>query len=143
MKARECRCNFLKKIGGESRTCDPGETTIDKRRKKRDEGRMESMDKVQTIRIDLTRLDRELRVGAGLSEEMLEELIRFLRGQTNQFAWKGEATIGISSKIIVHRLNLRPQAQPVKQKKRSTGMERNCIIHEEIQRLLGEGIYAR
>lgn len=72
------------------------------------------MDEVQTIRVDPTRPDRELRVGEGLSEEMMEELIRFLRGQTNQFAWKGEATARISSKIIVHRLNLRPQAQPVK-----------------------------
>lgn len=34
VNARECRCNFLKKVEWESRTCDPDETSIDKQKKR-------------------------------------------------------------------------------------------------------------
>lgn len=52
--------------------------------------RIELMDEVRTIRIDPTKPDREVTVGERLSGELLDEVIRFLQNQVNQFAWEGE-----------------------------------------------------
>jgi hypothetical protein len=46
---------------------------------------------------------------------------------------------GIDSSVILHRLNVDPNHQPVKQKKRNFAPERNQAIHEEVEKLLQVG----
>ncbi|KAL0294804.1 UNVERIFIED_CONTAM: Transposon Ty3-G Gag-Pol polyprotein [Sesamum radiatum] len=43
---------------------------------------------------------------------------------------------GVSPEIMVHKLNVHPEARPVKQKKRAFGVDRNRIIKEEVEKLL-------
>ncbi|KAL0448681.1 UNVERIFIED_CONTAM: hypothetical protein Slati_1424500 [Sesamum latifolium] len=43
---------------------------------------------------------------------------------------------GISPKVMVHRLNVHPEARPIKQKKRAFETERNKIIKEQVEKLL-------
>ncbi|KAK4396462.1 Retrovirus-related Pol polyprotein from transposon [Sesamum angolense] len=43
---------------------------------------------------------------------------------------------GISLDVITHRLNMNPDAKPVKQKKRMFGAERSQAIKEEVEKLL-------
>ncbi|KAL0449374.1 UNVERIFIED_CONTAM: hypothetical protein Slati_1493800 [Sesamum latifolium] len=46
---------------------------------------------------------------------------------------------GIDPEVIVHRLNVDTMVRPVKQKKRSFGVERNRIIEEEVNKLKEAG----
>ncbi|KAL0406538.1 UNVERIFIED_CONTAM: hypothetical protein Slati_3967700 [Sesamum latifolium] len=55
------------------------------------------------------------------------------------FAWSPSHFQGIDPEIIVHRLNVDPQVKPIKQKKRTFGVERNKIIEEEVNKLLEAG----
>ncbi|KAL0434011.1 UNVERIFIED_CONTAM: Retrovirus-related Pol polyprotein from transposon gypsy [Sesamum latifolium] len=68
--------------------------------------------------------------------------IEFLRKNRNIFAWSPSDFKGIDPKVIVYRLNVDPQAKPVKQKKRSLGSERNNVIEEEVSKLLKAGYVA-
>ena len=47
--------------------------------------------------------------------------------------------VGIDPKLIVHQLQVDPDHQPVKQKRRKFTPERNKIINEEIQKLIDIG----
>jgi len=65
--------------------------------------------------------------------------VAFLRNNTDVFAWCHEDMPGIDSSVILHRLNVDPNHQPVKQKKRNFAPERNQAIHEEVEKLLQVG----
>jgi len=43
---------------------------------------------------------------------------------------------GISPKIVVHALNIDPKFTPVKQKRRTQGLERSAALKEEVDKLL-------
>ncbi|KAL0430978.1 UNVERIFIED_CONTAM: hypothetical protein Sradi_0723800 [Sesamum radiatum] len=43
---------------------------------------------------------------------------------------------GISPEVMVHRLNVHPEARLIKQKKSAFGTDRNRIIKEEVEKLL-------
>ncbi|KAL0295809.1 UNVERIFIED_CONTAM: hypothetical protein Sangu_3183800 [Sesamum angustifolium] len=49
---------------------------------------------------------------------------------------KHEDLQGISPDVITHRLNMNPDAKPVKQKKRMFSAERSQTIKEEVEKLL-------
>jgi len=55
------------------------------------------------------------------------------------FAWCHDDMPGIDPSVISHRLNVDPNYQPVKQKRRNFASERNQAIHEEVERLLKAG----
>lgn len=82
---------------------------------------MEPMDEVKTICVNPLKPEREVKIGEGLTGEKFDDIVCFLQSQEGQFAWEGESSEGISSEIIEHRLNIHPQATPVKQKKEKHG----------------------
>ncbi|KAL2230801.1 UNVERIFIED_CONTAM: hypothetical protein Sindi_1674500 [Sesamum indicum] len=67
-------------------------------------------------------------------------MISFLREKMNVFAWSPSDFTGINPEVIVHRLNVDPTMQPVQQKKRSFGSDKNEIIRKEVDKLLRAGI---
>ena len=83
--------------------------------------------------------ERTLSIGADLSKAIREELIAFLSNNLDCFAWSHEDMTGISSKIIVHRLNVDSSFKPVRQKRRKFAPERNKIINDEVDKLLNIG----
>ena len=83
--------------------------------------------------------ERTLSIGADLSKEIREELITFLSNNLDCFAWSHEDMTGISSEVIVHRLNVDPSFKPVRQKRRKFAPERNKIINDEVDKLLNIG----
>jgi hypothetical protein len=65
--------------------------------------------------------------------------MQFLRENADVFAWSHEDMPGISTKVMVHKLNVNPSIHPVKQKRRVFAPERNTVVMEEVDKLLMEG----
>ena len=59
---------------------------------------------------------RTTRIGTTLSPEMRMRLVQFLKENLNVFAWSHEDMLGISLKVIQHRLNVDPEKKPVQQR---------------------------
>nr|AAK71558.1 putative gag-pol protein precursor [Oryza sativa Japonica Group] len=63
-------------------------------------------------------------------------LVFFLRAHSDVFAWKPSDMPGVPREVIEHRLAVRPDARPVRQKVRRQALERQAFIREEVVRLL-------
>ncbi|KAL2251819.1 UNVERIFIED_CONTAM: Retrovirus-related Pol polyprotein from transposon opus [Sesamum indicum] len=78
------------------------------------------------------------KIGSNL-EQFEGVMIAFLRSNVDMFAWDPSDFRGINPEVIVHRLNVDPSIQPVQQKKRTFGGEKNTIIEGEVNKLLRAG----
>ncbi|KAL0291763.1 UNVERIFIED_CONTAM: hypothetical protein Sradi_7014900 [Sesamum radiatum] len=58
--------------------------------------------------------EKTTRIGSRLSSQMETLTIEFLRKNSNMFAWNPSNFKGIDPEVIVHRLNVDPQAKPAK-----------------------------
>ncbi|KAK0570777.1 hypothetical protein LWI29_006363 [Acer saccharum] len=77
--------------------------------------------------------------GGTRRDDIRKQLVEFLRERRNSFTWSHEDMIGIDPEVMVHRLQVDPDHQPVKQKRRKFAPERNKVINEEIQKLFDIG----
>ncbi|XP_065623492.1 uncharacterized protein LOC136064943 [Quercus suber] len=75
------------------------------------------------------------RIGIGMKEKVKEDLVQFLRKNTDVFAWSHDDMPGIDPMVITHRLNVFPSSKLVRQKKRVFTPERDKAIKEEGQKL--------
>ena len=94
------------------------------------------MDDVPSIKVDSS---RNLRIGSKLTEGLRRRLIDFLRSNSDCFAWSHKDMPGIDPEIIVHKLHVDPQYQPIRQKRRKFAPEKDDIINEEVKNLLYAG----
>jgi hypothetical protein len=62
---------------------------------------------------------RKIQVGSQLPRRIKEELVAFLRHNSDVFAWSHEDMSGIDPSVIVHKLNVDPNYIPVKQRRRT------------------------
>ena len=92
------------------------------------------MDDVPLIEGDQT---RHLKVGSKLTEGLKRRLIDFLRSNSDCFAWSNTDMPKIDPEIIMHKLQVDPLHQPVRQKRRKFSPERDAIINDEVKSLLG------
>ncbi|KAL0350681.1 UNVERIFIED_CONTAM: hypothetical protein Sradi_4217300 [Sesamum radiatum] len=75
---------------------------------------------------------KAVKIGTSLDSSFERNLTDFLREHSDVFAWEASDMQGVSPEIMVHKLNVHPEARPVKQKKRAFGVDRNRIIKEEV-----------
>ena len=75
-------------------------------------------------------------IGSQLAEDLKSPLTHFLRQYKDVFAWKQVDMGGIDPTVITHRLNVSSSFKPVKQKRRSFGLNRKKAINEEVGKLL-------
>jgi hypothetical protein len=68
-----------------------------------------------------------------------EDLVAFLRRNSDVFAWSHEDMPGIDPSVIVHKLNVDPNHRPVKQRRMTFAAERNQAVAEEVEKLLKAG----
>ncbi|KAL0387509.1 UNVERIFIED_CONTAM: hypothetical protein Sradi_2632700 [Sesamum radiatum] len=101
--------------------------------------RIEPMEEHREIELVLGEIEKTTRIESCLSAWMETLMIEFLGKNIDMFAWNPLDFKEINLEVIVHKLNMDPQAKLVKQKKRSFGMEHNRIIEEEVQKLLKAG----
>lgn len=52
------------------------------------------------------------------------------------FAWQPEDMVGIDPRIVMHKLNIQPDAKPVQQQRRRFGAQQDEIIRKEAEELL-------
>ncbi|XP_013607925.1 PREDICTED: uncharacterized protein LOC106314628 [Brassica oleracea var. oleracea] len=89
------------------------------------------MDDVPLIKGDQT---RHLKIGSKLTEGLRRGLIDFLRSNSDCFAWSHADMPGIDPEIIMHKLQVDPLRQPVRQKRRKFAPERDAIINDEVKK---------
>ena len=95
----------------------------------------EPVEKLEEIPLDSSDPDRTTKIGTLANPEISQELITFLRGNRDIFAWSHEDMPGIDPSVMVHRLNVSPSFPPVQQKKRVFAPERDRAIAEEVRKL--------
>ncbi|KAK1568798.1 hypothetical protein Q3G72_028909 [Acer saccharum] len=97
------------------------------------------MEELDEVSIDPNQPDHKVLIGSRLPADVRKQLVEFLKERRNSFAWSHEDMIGIDPEVMVHRLQVDPDHQPVKQKRRKFAPERNKVINEEIQKLFDIG----
>ena len=75
-------------------------------------------------------------VGALLSEVDRPELVSFLKGNMDVFAWSHKDMLGIALEYAMHILNVDLAFPPICQKQRKFALERDKEISDEVDRLL-------
>ncbi|KAH7850593.1 hypothetical protein Vadar_000281 [Vaccinium darrowii] len=104
----------------------------------RDEDKFIQGERVESLvemELEPGRPDRMVKIGVALNLGIQKELMDFLRGYKDVFAWSHDDTPGIDSRIISHRLSINPNHRPVKPKKRTFVPERNRVTTEEVKKL--------
>ena len=90
------------------------------------------VEKLEEISLDSSDPGRTTKIGTLANPTIRQELITFLRGNQDVFAWGHEDMPGIDSSVMVHRLNVSPAFPPIRQKKRVFALERDRAIAEEV-----------
>ena len=78
-----------------------------------EESKVEALETIALVEDGTTKM---IRIGTMLSPEMRTRLIEFLKENLDVFAWSHKDMLGISPKIIQHKLNVDPQRKPVQQR---------------------------
>ena len=91
------------------------------------------------IPLDPAEHTKTIRIGASLSREEEIALVKFLRNNSDVFAWQPSDMPDIPREVVEHRLAVRPDAKPVKQKLRRFAPDRRDAIKAEIEQLLAAG----
>ena len=73
-------------------------------------------EQVEVVNIGTEEQKREVRIGAALEESVKQRLIAMLQEYADIFAWSYEDMPGLDTDIVVHRLPLKEDSPPVKQK---------------------------
>nr|GEW65836.1 reverse transcriptase domain-containing protein [Tanacetum cinerariifolium] len=84
--------------------------------------------------------EQTIAIGSTLTEKGRKELCSLLRHNLDIFAWKPADMTGVPRHIAEHMLNIREGCLPVRQKKMGQAPERNKTIHEEVEKLVNNGI---
>ena len=72
-----------------------------------------------------------------------EELIALIREYINVFAWNYEDMPGLDPQVAMHRLNIKPDAKPVKQQQRQFRPNIMEAIEAEVHSSLHVASYGR
>ncbi|XP_072059698.1 uncharacterized protein [Arachis hypogaea] len=75
-------------------------------------------------------------IGTSVESEEKDKLIRFLRENTDLFAWTTGDMPGIDPSVITHKLAVNPAARPISQKKRNLGTEKRLASMAEAKKLI-------
>lgn len=125
----------------------PGDTTAGQKEEKRPkqdpeekaEPYIRPMEDLVLVEIVPGKQGHTTKIGNQMEKKKEEELVKFMCDNHDVFAWSPTDIKGINPKVIVHKLNVRPNARPIKQRKRHFGAEKDQIIEEEVQKLLTTG----
>ena len=82
---------------------------------------------------------KEVKIGSRLCPDAKKGLIDLLREYSDVFAWSYQDMPGLDSEIVEHRLSLKPECPPVKQKLRRTHPDMAVKIKEEVHKQIDVG----
>ena len=101
-------------------------------------------EEMEVVSLGVSNEKKEVKVGTGMTTPIRDELVVLLRNYQDIFAWSYQDMHGLNPDIVQHRLPLKPECSPIKQKLRRMKPEMSLQIKEEeekaVQRwLLGSG----
>ena len=82
---------------------------------------------------------KEVKIGTTLSSAIRKELIDLLQDYNDVFSWSYQDMPGLDTNIVVHRLPLKEECMPIKQKLRRVKLEMLLKIKEEVKKQLDAG----
>ena len=84
----------------------------------------------EAINLRIEEERREVKIRTTLSPTIREKLIDLLREYNDVFAWSYQDMPGLDTDIVVHRLPLREECAPIKEKLRRVKLEMLLKIKE-------------
>ena len=102
----------------------------------KEEDKVEALEEVELVEGMTTKTTR---IRTTLSHEMRSMLVQFLKENLDVFAWSHEDMLGISPKVIEHKLNVNLEKKPIQQKRRVFAPKWNQAITDEVNKLLTAG----
>lgn len=85
---------------------------------------------------------KEVKVGTILGAEIKQGLIKLLKEYVDVFAWSYQDMPGLDPDIVVHKLPLKPDCLPIKQKLRRTRPDMSLKVRDEVKKQLDAGFLA-
>ena len=82
---------------------------------------------------------KEVKIGASLHPDVKRRLIELLKEYVDIFAWSYQDMPGLDTDIVEHRLSLKPECPPIKQKLRRTHPDMAVKIKEEVLKQINAG----
>jgi len=86
--------------------------------------------------------EKHVKIGASLTKEIQERLYSLLREFKDVFAWSYQDMPGLDPDIVQHKLPLKPECSPIKQKLRRMKPEMALKIKEEVEKQFNAGFLA-
>lgn len=99
--------------------------------------RMEQVEEVLSIKLFPGKIGMTTNIEVKMEPEVQRQVTECIRRNTDCFTFKPTDLKGIDPKIALHRLHEDPSVNPVKQKLRRFGEEKDKIIQEEVQKIIG------
>ena len=93
----------------------------------------------EAVNLGIEKEKKEVKIGTTLSSATRKELINLLQHYSDVFAWSYQDMPGLDTDIVVHRLPLREECMPVKQKLRRVKPEMLLKIREKVKKQLDAG----
>ena len=90
----------------------------------------------EAINLGTEKERRKVKIETTLSPTIKERLIDMLQEYSDVFAWSNQDMLGLDTDIVVHRLPLREECAPVKQKLRRVKPEMLLMIKKEVKKQL-------
>lgn len=85
---------------------------------------------------------KEVKIGVALEDSVKERLVRMLKEFSDVFAWSYRDMPGLDTEIVMHKLPLKEDCPPVKQKLRRTRPDMSEKIKEEVKKQFDAGFLA-
>jgi len=82
---------------------------------------------------------KEIKIGVSQDASIKERVIELLREFADVFAWSYKDMPGLDPEVVEHRLPLKPECPPVKQKLRRSHPDMALKIKEEVQKQIDAG----
>ena len=80
----------------------------------KEEDKVEAPETMELVEGETTKTTR---IGTTLSPKMRNRFVQFLKENLDVFAWNHEDRLGISPKVIQHKLSVDPKMKPIQQKR--------------------------
>ena len=91
-------------------------------------------EEIEVINLGTEEDKKEIKIGALLNARVKERIIELLREYPDIFAWSYKDMPGLDPEVVEHRLPLKHECPPVKQKLRRSHPDMALKIKEEVRK---------
>ena len=96
-------------------------------------------EEIEIINLGTEEDKKEIKIGASLDVSVKKRVIELIREYVDIFAWSYKDMPGLDPNVVEHRLPLKPECPPVKQKLRRSHPDMALKIKEEVRKQIDAG----